>query len=407
MKLFEKFTPKQSASDKPNAEKIHLSGEDFAAQNPYYAMVARGYQLAQMTFFGLLCAFIILSMLIRADDITYENFFYLFKDIHAAVDSEDISFQTLVYNADETQDFATYRGGLAVVGESGLTVFSATGRQTLIQPLNMSDPKLLTSDRFILVYELNGSKFVLYNSFVRMESGQTDAPIRCAAMSDDGWFALAAQDGPNAKVSVYNKHSNLVTEHYLNGYVTALSLNPAGDILAIASTDAVSGRYQTKLTLFRTGSDDKLHDCIFDDFFPLSCEFVDNKTIYLTSTDRMLVLEHDGEIIVDLTCDIPISRVFYSQHGYAILTENALLTIYRKDGSVIGQRADMKDVRSVLVGNENVYMMTEFALIHYTIEDAQGSVSEYHYPLQKLLWYSEDELLLCSRSTARFIRPKD
>ena len=137
MKLFEKFTPKQSASDKTNAEKIHLSGEDFAAQNPYYAMVARGYQLAQMTFFGLLCAFIILSMLIRADDITYENFFYLFKDIHAAVDSEDISFQTLVYNADETQDFATYRGGLAVVGESGLTVFSARLTQSLLrrQPL--------------------------------------------------------------------------------------------------------------------------------------------------------------------------------------------------------------------------------------------------------------------------------
>ena len=74
---------------------------------------------------------------------------------------------------------------------------------------------------------------------------------------------------------------------------------------------------------------------------------------------------------------------------------------------MIGQRADMQDVRSVLIGNENVYMMTEFALIQYTIEDTQGSVSEYHYPLQKLLWYSEDELLLCSRSTARFIRPKD
>ena len=406
MKLFEKFTVKQSKSDEPEAEKIRLSSDDFASQNPYYAMVARGYQIAQMTFFGLLCAFIILSMLIRSDDITYENFFYLFKDIHAAVDSEDINFQTLVYNADETQDFATYRGGLAVAGESGLTVFSATGRQTMVQSLNMSTPKLLTSDRFILVYELNGTDFALYNSFVRMASGQTETPIRCAAISDAGWFALASQEGTNARISVYNKHSNLATEHFLNGYVTALTLNPSGDLLAILSTDAVDGQYQTKLMLYRTGTDEKVYDCIFENFFPLSCEFSDDKMIYLTATNRMLVLKRDGEIAVDVAYPTPINRVFYSQNGYAVLTDDAMLTLYRKDGSMIGQRADMKDVRSVLIGNEQIYMMTEYTLIQYSISTEQGSLSEYHYPLQKLLWYAEDELLLCSRSTARYIRTK-
>ena len=60
-------------------EKIRLSGDDFAAQNPYHAAIARGYHIAQLTLFSLLACFVILSMLIRSDDITYENLFYLFK----------------------------------------------------------------------------------------------------------------------------------------------------------------------------------------------------------------------------------------------------------------------------------------------------------------------------------------
>ena len=385
-------------------EKIHLSGEDFAAQNPYYAAIARGYHIAQLTLFGILAGFIILSMLIRSDDITYENFFYLFKDIHAAVDSADVSFQTLVYNADETQDFATYRGGLAVAGESGLTVFSATGRQTMVKSLNMTAPKLLASSRCILVYEQNGNDFALYNSFTRIMSGQSEDPICCAAISDSGWFALASQSGTSAKVSVYDKHSNLKTEHFVNGLVTALSINTSGDLLAILTTDAVGGTYQSRLTLYRPGSDDMVNEWFFENFFPLSCNFADNQSIYLVSADRMLVLNRNGDILVDVSQKSMINRVFCSKEGYALLKNDGVLSIYRKDGTMIGQRANAEDVRSVLIGSERIYMMTEHTLLQYTVASGQGEQTTYDFPLQKLLWYSEDELLLCSRSTARFIR---
>ena len=215
------------ASDGPKEAKVKLSGEDFAAQNPYYAAIARGYHLAQLTLFGILTGFIIISMLIRSDDITYENFFYLFKDIHAAVDSADVSFTTLVYNADETQDYATYRGGLAVAGESGLTVFSATGRQTMVQTLNMTTPHLLTSSRCILVYEQGGNEFSLYNSFARITAGKSADPISCAAISDSGWFALASQSGTSSKIAVYDKHSDLKTEHFKNGFIDKKAALPA------------------------------------------------------------------------------------------------------------------------------------------------------------------------------------
>ena len=407
MKLLEQIKKMKFFSASNKTEKINLSSEDFASQNPYYAAIARGYHIAQLALFGLLSAFIILSMLIRSDDITYENFFYLFKDIHAAVDSHDIGFQTLVYNADETQDFAAYRGGLAVAGESGLTVFSATGRQTLVQRLNMTAPKILTSADCILVYELNGTDYALYNSFARISGRQLDSPIRAATLSDSGRYALATQNDANAKISVYNKHSSLITEHFVNGYVTALSLNPDGDLLAILTTDAVNGNYQTKLTLYRTGTEKKIAEQSFDGFFPLSCEFADNKTLYLTSQNNMFVLNQNGSITVSILSASPINRAFYSEAGYALLTEDGRLTLYHKNGAIIGQRENAQDIRAVLVGQKQIYMITEYSLIEYSIEDGQGMQTDFDFPLQQLLWYSEDELLICSRSTARFIQIAD
>jgi len=389
-------------------EKIRLSGDDFAAQNPYHAAIARGYHIAQLTLFSLLACFIILSMLIRSDDITYENLFYLFKDIHAAVDSTDVTFSTLVYDADETQNFATYRGGLAVAGESGLTVFTATGRQTLTQSLHMTAPQLLTSSRYVLVYEQGGEDFSLYNSFARLHTGKMGGRIHCAAISDAGWFAIAAQkDAGSAVISVYDKNMNLKTEFFKNAYATSLALNDDGSLLAVVTTDAVGGVYQTKLELYRTGTDELQQEWTFTDLFPLSCSFADNKTLYLTSTERMLVLHRKGDILVDMSFDMGIHRAYLCPNGYALSLSDGTLAIYTVDGILIGQRTDADNIRSVLVGAETIHMMTDHTLMTYRIKSGESSSVTYDFTLQELLWYDENELLLCSRSTARYLDTSD
>lgn len=389
-------------------QKIRLSGDDYAAQNPYHAAIARGYHIAQLTLFSILACFTILSMLIRSDDVTYENLFYLFQDIHAAFDSTDVTFTTLVYDADETQNFATYRGGLAVAGESGLTVFTATGRQTLTQSLRMTSPRLLTSSRYILVYEQGGEDFSVYNSFSRLHTGELQGQISCAALSDAGWIALAAQkEGGSAVISVFDKNFNLKTEFFKNAYATSLALNHDGDLLAVVLTEAVGGVYLTRVELYRPGTDTLLHAWEFTDLFPLSCSFADDDTLYLCATDRMLVLTRDGTTAVDMPFEMGIHRAYLCPDGYALLLADGTLSIYRADGTHLGSRADAADIRSVLVGRDTVHMMTENTLMTYHIESGQSKSTVYDFAVQQLLWYDEHELLLCSRSTARYLDISD
>ena len=70
MKLPAWLTGKERSNDAepPKAEKIRLSREDYAAQNPYYAAIARGYHLVQLALFGPLAVFVIFSMLIWSED---------------------------------------------------------------------------------------------------------------------------------------------------------------------------------------------------------------------------------------------------------------------------------------------------------------------------------------------------
>lgn len=406
MKFSQLFSNQQKTNH--SEEKIRLSVEDFAAQNPYYAAIARGYHIAQLTLFSILACFVMLSMLIRADEITYENFFYLFKDIHAAVDSDEISFRSLVYDADEAQTFAAYRGGLAVAGESGLTIFTATGRQTLNQSLGMSAPQLLSSDRYILVYDQGGSEFALYNSFARIHHGNTSNTYSCAAISDSDWFALGEQDGNSALISVYDKNMTLKAEHIKKGYISSVALNREGDLLAIVMVNAANGSYQTSVSLYITGTDQLVQDWVFSDFFPLTCSFADSETILLSGSNQALVLNSNGTIGLELMFDTAVRRTFHSDEGFAFLMESGELFVYDKNGEPLVVQKDAENVLSVLIGSEMIYIMTNDTLRVYRMAtDELSVIASYPYELQELLWYAEKELVICSRSTARYIHTED
>jgi hypothetical protein len=154
--------------------------------------------------------------------------------------------------------------------------------------------------------------------------------------------------------------------------------------------------------LYQPGTDRLVQEWVFSDFFPLECSFADSETVFLSGAKRALVLNRDGEISVDLSFDTPICRTFHSEMGFALLSDGGELSIYGKNGELIGIRQGAENIRSVLVGDETVYMMTDDTLMAYQIATGESAVTTYTYELQKLLWYSEDELLICSRSTARY-----
>ena len=89
----------------PQKERV-LRHEDFnAAGDVYYADISVAYKIAERVLWTVLVIFILFSVLFNYKDITYDNFYYLFKDFSSAVDSGASDYEVLSYDSDSRQSF--------------------------------------------------------------------------------------------------------------------------------------------------------------------------------------------------------------------------------------------------------------------------------------------------------------
>ena len=145
------FSRKAASDTVAEKEQINLQNP----RNAYYDNISNIYHTLFLVFLAALLVFVCASMLCNLELFTYENFYYLAKDINAASDllsgtGNVINYETSVRN----QTFTLYRGGLAVGGDSGLQLFTATGRETLNTSPDYVQPVLRGSDRYLLVYDI-------------------------------------------------------------------------------------------------------------------------------------------------------------------------------------------------------------------------------------------------------------
>ena len=93
----------------PQKEKV-LRHKDFnAAGDIYYANVSSVYKISQRVLVLILVVFLLFSVISNFGEITYDNFFYLFKDFSNAVDIESSNYDSLSYTSDTTFLFAVSR----------------------------------------------------------------------------------------------------------------------------------------------------------------------------------------------------------------------------------------------------------------------------------------------------------
>ena len=229
-------------SPEPQVERV-LRAEDFhAAGDTYYATVSAGYKVAQRLLCTALVVFLLGAILLNHREITYDNFFYLIKDITGAAESDGSRYETLSYESDSRQNFVLYRGGLATVSPSNVSVFTATGRRSYQSTSGFSSPYAISSNRYVLIYDTSGSTFSVYNSFARVYTESLDYPVSDACIAEDGSFVVVTRSSDSrAVVLVYNKRFQKAAELRSDAFVFDVSANRGRDTLTLLSYEAGDG----------------------------------------------------------------------------------------------------------------------------------------------------------------------
>lgn len=318
---------------------------DFSAPSiPYYENLANRLSFTRVVLYMVLLVFVVVTVICNHRLITYENLYYLAKDIGAATVTAQSQANQISYPISSGDaDFALYRGGMVIAGSEVVTAVSGSGRQTLSVNVAYAEPCVRASDKYCLTFGRGERSFAVYNSFVQVYRESTEFPVYDAAVGDNGYFAIVTRSRDyTSEVIIYNDSMEKLANYHLNGYVTGVSMNREGNRLGIVSVESVNGLWETKVTLIRMDHRISQSYSSLSGTFGSTCGFVDDDRFAVVCTDRLIIWGTDatvkGETVFDgstpILCTISEGRIAILSKMNAAISEK-ILQVFDKNGRAV------------------------------------------------------------------------
>lgn len=391
----------------PQKEKV-LRHEDFtAAGDPYYATVSAGYKIAGRVFWLFFVVFMVFSIATNYKEITYDNFFYLIKDFTSAADAGNNTYETLSYESDSRQTFTLYRGGVATVSPSRLSIFTATGRRTLRESSGFSSPYAISSDQYLLIYDTSGTTFSIYNSFARVYNKTLDYPITDACLGSDGSFAIVTRSADSRSViRTYDKRFKELREINADYYVFDIQINAKENLLSFLYYDAGNGTGRTVLSVRAFDTLEQIDSVAFEGEFPLGCGYLENNR-FAVVTDRCIRILDDVLETVELSDDYwngTITGFSIDEEGVAVCATEAsknYVFAFDKSGSLLYNDTVDAAVSDIAVCGGYLFLQTEGGITR--LDPSTEIREELPTGYGKMLIYNENTALVCGESKAEYL----
>ena len=380
-------------------------------RNEYYENISARLGIAQVILYLSLFAFVILSFIGNTELITYQNFYRFFKDLNASAESMLIySTDSVSYPSSEEQSFTLYRKGLAVAGNNSVTIFTATGRQTVSHNISYQNPVAVGAGKYLLVYELGGMQYSLYNSYTQIFAGSSDYPITGAAVSDSGMYAIvSSSETYPSVVSLYSSNFSLLNKYNKVGYVMDVSINSKGTQAAILTTVSEDAGFTTELMLCSPGEDRADAKPFLENTMGWRCAFTENDCVAVLHEKGVAYYSDSGERISSFSFaeKAPIA-VDVSQDGISLCLPTGekskkMIIVFDKTGKMLYNENISGEVRQFSRSGNSLYWFSDKGVHRLNLKDEKISYWKCDPFNKKLLASSETEALICSPQKAEYI----
>ena len=394
-----------------NDQNISLNIDDGEAYNDFYASVSVLFRIASFILLISFLIYIVYSAFGSQDVFNYENFEYLVRNFALTLDEKrNDTVYSIRYNPDSSRSFAMIGNKLALCGNSGISIYSATGRLLCSDSFSFKNPTMLSSEKYALIYDSGNKDYVIYNSFTKVHSRSTDHPIRGASMSSDGSFALiTSSDEYNSTVEVYNENFKLINRFNKSGYVVDVDIEDGRILVSTVKNSSEPAYYELEVVLYDLSEKQTVCTEYFECSLPLACKMNSDGFAVICSNESILynlsedtsevhaykgAYVHDFEISNDqlvLILDAPSHELTY--HLLAINNANDILYEYNIDEAIFD---------FVLLNNKS-YVLSERGLCAYGDNSYSALLLEGAVNDCKLLVNNKQSLYLCMSTSAPLI----
>lgn len=377
-------------------------------QNARYESISARLGILQVILYLSLFAFVIVSFISNTELITYRNFYYFFKDLNTSFESIEMFGNVSVsYPTANEQSFVLYRKGLAVASNTSVTVFTETGRQTLSHSISYKNPVAKGTGKYLLVYELGGTQYSLYNSYTQIYSGKSDYPIQNAVVSDSGMYAIvSSSEEYTSVVSLFSSNFSLINRYNKTGYVIDLDIDEKGNQVAVLTSSAKNGLFHTELVLHQPGSAEKGTVISVGNSLALRCAYTASGGIgILCNNGFSFVKNAQNPVFYDFE-DKEIVAADLGAHGMSVCLKETVadrdteLLAFDENGDLLYRGSHPYSVKQIGRTSSAVFLMHSEGAVRVDLRGAALTEIAVYTDNKFLLPQNEYDFLLCSPQKA-------
>ena len=393
-------------SFEPQREKV-LRHKDFnEAGDIYYANVSSVYKIFQRVLILIFAIFLLFSLVSNFRAITYDNFFYLLKDFSNAVDIESSNYDTLSYTSDTRHFFSLYRGGLVVVNPSNVSVYTATGRNTLNTTSQFSSPCVESSSKYFLVYDTADTEFAVYNSFSRVYSESLEYPITDACFADDGKFAIITRDiSHKSLVKVYKNNFKPIFAVPENLYAFDVSMSSAEDKMAICYYDNGIGNGHSQIAIYSISEATEQARISIDGEFLIQSGFLNNGDFAVVTNSSVKIYDKKFDIKTTIAYNnAQLTGFDINDYGVAVSyvanSEN-YVAIFDADARLVYNESIRNSINDVGLYSTAAFLRTDDGIIRLDLKSKKQAFLPSGQG--EMLIYNETTAVVCGPAKAEYL----
>lgn len=237
------------------------------------------------------------------------------KQEEPALDTEgDILYSV---PADAVAALADYESGIAVLTDSEMLYFDASGSITRSAEHDYISPAFASYEREFLVYDRGTPHYRLEINAAVYGEYTANGDILTAAVGKKGNYAVAtlSDGGFQSKLYVYAADGTLQFEWgSAKNFITAIALSDDGKHYAVALAGVENAAYTSQIQAFEHGAEQALYTLSYADTSVLAIDYMKNDTLALV-TDAFVAYVTDGQVENKLEYSVSSLLGFDVQHA--------------------------------------------------------------------------------------------
>lgn len=281
-------------------------------------------------------------------------------------------------------------GDLVVLADADLSVYNATGKETLQVQHGFRNPICRTAGDRVLTFDRGGKQLRVDSRSKPLYSLELQKNIYTAALSAEGSLAVAyASDQHQAVVTVFDRRFEEFPDvdgnkmgywtWSTNNMVLDLAFCPKGDKLAVSSVDASAGELKSTITLLSTDKDTPDGEITFTDELVLSMSLDKNDRLHILTDRQAALYDSKGKLVDRMDFDRQTLRNFVNVDGgtmFFVLDDhgdNTQLTLWslsddfrEKNSAALGA-----PVETMKWAGGDLYLLLDSGLFSYSPDLAQ------------------------------------